>query len=255
MHGYLGWDVGAWHCQKGKSRDALVLMTDDGTNVTTVGRPRRGNLRENYNASGTALELLESMLSFTGSSCSAWSDVTMAIDTPLGWPEAFRQVIDGGDVGRIGDSKAENSILFRATERWLWEQGYSPLSAVQDLIGSQVTKGLAFLSRLGLRMTTTGVWEGTVNGIRVTAIETYPAPCRYSDGLQTLKAEDTAWTDGDTGDKADARVCALVASMFASDKLRPFGQRVLAPPINGAPPREGWIWVPQDCLPNPKAPR
>jgi hypothetical protein len=28
MKGYLGWDVGAWHCQSGSSRDALALVTD-----------------------------------------------------------------------------------------------------------------------------------------------------------------------------------------------------------------------------------
>jgi len=26
MKGHLGWDVGAWHCQNGSSRDALALV-------------------------------------------------------------------------------------------------------------------------------------------------------------------------------------------------------------------------------------
>ena len=253
MHGYLGWDVGAWHCQKGKSRDALVLMTTNGDTLTTVGEPWRRNLRETYNASGTALDLLESMLSLVGSSCSEWTDVTMAIDTPLGWPEAFRQVLDGGNIAHIGETKAKNSILLRHTERWLSDRGYAPLSAVQDLIGSQATKGMAFLSRLGLRVTTTGVWEGTVGGTRVTAIETYPTPCGHSHALQQLRARCAGWTDGTAADIHDAGVCALAAAMFVSDTGRPTDQRLLAPPVEGTPPREGWIWVPQDCLKKPRA--
>lgn len=55
---FIGWDVGAWHCDtNSKSRDAIVIL-DEALNI--VGAPWRGNLRESINAAANAAEWLES---------------------------------------------------------------------------------------------------------------------------------------------------------------------------------------------------
>jgi len=147
VRGYLGWDVGAWHCQLGSSRDALVLLSAEGDARRMVGAPWRGNLRETYlGPPGEAL--LARLLARVGSTSNSWSELFIAIDTPLGWPIAFRRLLDGEAPAEVPDRKAANPLLLRDTERWLAQNGHMPLSAVQDQIGSQSTKGMAFLSGL-----------------------------------------------------------------------------------------------------------
>ena len=100
MRGFLGWDVGAWHCQSGGSRDALVLLAERDGALSMVGRPWRGNLRATYNnAPGD------------------WSELTLAIDTPLGWPESFHRLLAGEAPAEVPEAKARNPLLMRETER------------------------------------------------------------------------------------------------------------------------------------------
>lgn len=43
MKAFLGWDAGAWHCDHGDSRDALVLLAAEGGSdlvMVRLGRPR-----------------------------------------------------------------------------------------------------------------------------------------------------------------------------------------------------------------------
>lgn len=246
MRGLLGWDVGAWHCQQGGSRDALVLLSDDGGPLRLVGRPWRGNLRESFNhRRGPAL--LAELLRRVGAPEQPWTALTLAIDTPLGWPAAFRALLAGAAPEAVPDTKAQNPLLMRATERWLYDRGHRPLSAVQDLIGSQSTKGLAVLSALGLREERPGVWTGVVGGVALTAVEAYPAPCQRSASVLALQAPLAAALGPVNEDVTDALTCALVAHLFA---VQP--QQLAAPPED-LPTGEGWIQVPWDCL-APEAP-
>ena len=41
MKGYLGWAVGAWHCQSGSSRDALLIIENPCVTVISVARRPR----------------------------------------------------------------------------------------------------------------------------------------------------------------------------------------------------------------------
>ena len=119
------------------------------------------------------------------------------------------------------------------SERLLFNGNRGPLSAVKDMIGSQATKGMHVLAKFAPRVERCGVWT---DGASLRAIETYPAACRRPeadksvlDTLQPLNHDDLV----------DARVCALVACLFANTP------DVFEEPPADVPAREGWIWVPK----------
>lgn len=79
---YIGWDVGGWNCDKNdSSRDAVVILDTD---LQIVGKPWRGNLREDINRATTSSAWLLTLFERCGSSHPvAMADVTLAIDN--GW--------------------------------------------------------------------------------------------------------------------------------------------------------------------------
>jgi len=245
VRGYLGWDAGAWHC-KGGSLDALVLLNAEGDGLGVVGHPWKGNLRDTYNGQpGEAL--LDRLLGLVGSAADVWDELVIAIDTPLGWPDAFRALLDGIPPPEVPCRKKDNPLLLRHTERWLAESEHRPpLSAVQDMIGSQSTKGIAFLAALGLQPQGTGVWSARVGTTEVTAVEAYPAPCNHSAAIRAARQRVDTDLSQAHPDIRDALTCALVAWTFANRR------DTLVAPSERVPEREGWIWVPADCIPKPK---
>lgn len=227
----IGWDVGAWNCDRNKkSRDAIVIL--DST-MTLVGAPWRGNLRECISGASTTSDWLKALFS----NCSAeFPDapmpVTMAIDTPLGFSEEFVSLVtELRCVDSVGSSDT-NPYLFRHTERHLFQHGLKPLSAVKDMIGSQATKGIHALAKFAPRIESCGVWT---DGQDFRAIETYPAACRETNAIKKfLNGREKLRPD----DVEDARICARVAHLFATER------GTLEGPEGNVPCWEGWIWVP-----------
>lgn len=247
---YLGWDVGAWHCDSGRSRDALVLLELEDGGLRRLGTPYWGNLRETI-ALGTPQAVLKELLRHVDPQAGPFDRLVIAIDTPLGWPEAYQALLHGKRAPAVPEEMAKNPLLFRYTERWLSVNAKrfqskkgrkSPLSAVNDMIGSQSTKGLALLAALGLRVDDEGVWHGNVGETQVVAIEAYPAPCRGSSSLRRVRRVVSPRLNKPNADKKDALTCALVGAMYDSDV------RELAKPPVALPPDEGWIWVPGDRI-------
>jgi hypothetical protein len=228
----IGWDVGGWNCDRnGKSRDAIVILDET---LAIVGKPWRGNLRRCIADAVTTGDWLTAL--FT--KCVAKypekpAAVTMAIDTPLGFSDEFAALVAG--TGRLepDEVSGRNRYLFRQTERRLFERGLKPLSAVKDMIGSQATKGMHVLAKFAPQVESCGAWT---DGHGFRAIETYPAACRTTavdkDVLRSLPPLDH-------DDLVDARVCALVAHLFAAR------QTSLEAPTNDVSLREGWIWIPK----------
>ena len=99
---YIGWDVGGWNCDKNKSsRDALVVLD---ANRTLLGQPWRGNLCAAINQANTTAEWVQALLDCCQVAYSPddLPSVILAIDTPLGFLQAFRQLINGeGAAGPI----------------------------------------------------------------------------------------------------------------------------------------------------------
>lgn len=241
---YIGWDVGGWNCDKnGKSRDAIVVLD---TAWQIVGKPWRGNLRSTINAATDSEAFIHALFDL----CGAPADlalgaedtkpptprITLAIDTPLGFSQAFVGLATGLQCVEPIVNSASNPYLFRRTERFLFEHGLTPLSAVKDMIGSQATKGMHALAKFAPHRTNCGVWT---DNRHLVAIEAYPSACKTSPTMAKLHQ---SYPTLDHEDKTDALTCALVAYLF--DQRR----EALAPPDVSVPPGEGWIWVPGDAL-------
>lgn len=248
-HFMIGWDVGGWNCDDNiKSRDAIVILNSE---QKIVGTPWRGNLRVIINDATDTQGWLEHLfelckMELPGNPIRA----TLAIDTPLGFSQEFAQLVTRLDSQNTIGQSDTNTYLFRQTERFLFDHGLKPLSAIKDMIGSQATKGMHVLARFSPKMVQCGVWT---DGDVLTAIEAYPSACKKSQFIQEslqpfLRSESIdspmkQWTNGiDHQDKLDALICALVAHTFT------FQPDVLASPPDSIPEKEGWIWVPKDGL-------
>ncbi len=107
---FLGWDVGAWNCdQNRKSRDALCAIEVRESGPLVVGRPWRGNVRDVLVAEGDAL--IAALMKLLDVTVDDWHHLTIAIDTPLGWPTRMLDLVRNGSIvvevqcgGRGGES-------------------------------------------------------------------------------------------------------------------------------------------------------
>lgn len=89
--------MGRWNCDKnGKSRDAIVVLD---AALQIVGKPWRGNLRNTINAATGSEAFIHALFALCGAPAGlalGTEDtqppaprVTLAIDTPLGFSQAF----------------------------------------------------------------------------------------------------------------------------------------------------------------------
>jgi hypothetical protein len=232
----IGWDVGGWNCDHNRnSRDALVILD---ASRQIVGKPWWGNLRGCIAAASTTGEWVRALFAL----CAATSPaeplhVTMAIDTPLGFSIELLNLLTCRQWTEPPRGSDTNPYLFRQTERYLFQRGLRPLSAIKDMIGSQATKGMHALAKFAPVVESCGVWA---DGHGYRAIETYPTACRDAKVVQRL-LKGRALLDRE--DLEDARTCALVAHLFATDR------ESLEPPCPNIPQSEGWIWVAKNRLP------
>lgn len=234
-HYSIGWDVGAWYCEKNaKSRDAIFILDPEGRDL---GEPFRGGLRRCINEAQDPEQLIDALFALGGVVPARSAHVTLAIDTPLGFPDQFLALAAGAAPVHVVGERRSNPYLFRATERHLFDLGWTPMSAVESMIGSQATKGIHLRARFAPVLAATGVWT---DGSRLTVIETYPTPCRPSPRIEALLA---GRQDLKNDDLRDARICALVAHLFHTNP------ETLLPPPPETPKGEGWIWVPRDAVP------
>ena len=235
---FVGWDVGGWNCDNNsRSKDALVIL-DASLNI--VGEPWRGNLRADINAANTSEGWVQALFAL----CAAVSPpidapITLAIDAPLGFSRAFVGLVSGLKCVESVDGSATNPYLFRQTERYLFEHGTRPLSAVKDMIGSQATKGMHALAKFAPKVARCGVWT---DGGTLTAIEAYPSPCKHSALMNALLLPYAKWRQANLQDKVDALTCALIAYCFQKTPEK------LTQPGEDVPVSEGWIWLPKDAL-------
>lgn len=226
MKYYVGWDVGAWHCDRNaKSKDALCVLKagKDGPEIT--GAVWRGNLKPKLNELRVS-DLVRDMLRLCEVEATGELELVFAIDTPLGWPRSMLSLLGGGNIVEVEEFR-QNPYLFRETERFLADCGFEPLSAVQDRIGSQSTKGIHFLRATSSQADDVGVWRTRQARADTTIIETYPAPCEKSETFRKLfdPVTDTDIFQSQVGqrgvasrkDACDALRCALIAWLYANE--------------------------------------
>lgn len=114
---FVGWDVGAWNCDQGDSRDALCAVAGSHIDaLQPVGASWRGNLRAQICERGLAA--LPTLLGLHRLD----DAYVVAIDAPLGWPEPFVQLVNGETVLDCVPAQADkNPYLFRRTDLRLFD--------------------------------------------------------------------------------------------------------------------------------------
>lgn len=240
MHYFVGWDVGGWNCERNRaSRDALAVLVREQDGLRLSGQVFRGNIRRDINEHSELAPIVNARCK---TKIGPEDHITIAIDTPLGLPVALAALVRGEVLPSVvSDSYSQNPYLYRQTERWLFSKGFPPLSAIKDMIGSQATKGMHLVRKLGLQTSDDrcGVWS---NG-NVTAIETYPTPCK-GPRCSAVRLFSELRHEGllNHDDKIDAVYCALIAYLFAQKPDDLIG------PVDNPPTSEGWIWLPADAV-------
>jgi predicted nuclease with RNAse H fold len=241
---FLGWDVGAWNCDKNaRSRDALCALKATSNGLAVVGIPFWGNLRETL-VRYEGQRLIDEMLRLVKAQSVGPSRVTIAIDAPLAWPTEMLGLLNDGALFDVPREARENPYLYRIQERRPFVGKHYALSPVKDMIGSQSTKAIYFLRRAGLPPTSVGIWGSE----SVTAIEAYPAPIKK--GIKHIKREAERLLKqysaparpmgkARKNDVTDAILCALVGWFHRMDRAQ------LEAPTSDADRAEGWIWVPK----------
>lgn len=234
---FIGWDVGGWNCDKNpRSRDSIVILD---SSLTIVGKPWRGNLRYTINDVSGSRDFVGKLFSLCNVNLhNDTTHIVLSIDTPLGFSSEFAELVTGLKYVEPLGAYDTNPYLYRQTERYLFENGLSPLSSVKDMIGSQATKGMHVLAKFAPQAKSCGVWN---DGDLLTAIEAYPAACKGSGLIDALRQQ-VANQPIDNQDKMDALTCALIAYIFTNNF------EMLIEPEDSVPLSEGWIWVPKDIL-------
>lgn len=178
----------------------------------------------------------------------------LALDAPLGWPEAMGRMLPEHRAGEELQ-KCANTLFRRETDRFVKREiGKTPLSVGADKIARTAHAALALIGELRgeLAEPIPLVWSPAFQGVG--AIEVYPAATLKAHGISGSK--DDGGPDGLVavlakrlhipGDIAnqlasnphmlDAAVCVLAAQDFLCDKAMP-------PLVPALAKREGWIWV------------
>jgi len=247
---YIGWDVGAWHCDSSKttakSNDAFaVILPRDMSGTPSTSR---GNFSINLLQCGDSKKLIDAIFYFCGIKEPPLSKVILAIDAPLGFPKIFRELLlqyepckpfGSAELKTMKGQSRHNTFLYRETERQLFERGFEPKSAVGDRLGSHATKAMYALHacKLQLNKKLKGSWKD--NEGHLTVIEVYPTVLRTSD--EVSKKVDSYISAGLSRDEEDALYCACAAELF--DK----SPDLFKPPPNDVDDAEGWIWAPDDA--------
>lgn len=243
---YIGWDVGAWNCEKNaNSRDALVVLNQQGQ---LVGKPWCGNLRDTIAAAASYsdwLLMVAKLCQFDDATKAVivTQNTMMAIDTPLGFSNGLLQLLQGEAVATPFTASCENPYLYRHAERELFAHGFSPLSAVKDMIGSQATKGLHLLRKFDFTPSPSGVWQLNQNNCQHSALESYPTVLKTSALVAQYIEQLRSQTDFNSWhqDIQDAAYCAIAALLYQQQP------NTMATPTKDVT-TEGWIYVPKECL-------
>jgi len=242
----IGWDVGGWHCDNNASRDALVVLEVIGSHADRIGF-YRGNLRQEL-VLPRGVDLIRRFFNLCEIEPPEKFDLTIAIDTPLGWPDSFVSMISGGAQVQIPFIDADNPYTRRRTEIEIIRKGFRaadgqtlrPLSPVRDMIGSQATKGIHFLRSVGLVAISPGIFHATTSNVSVTAFEGYPALAKATKNSAFAHIMQECGRTDDHKDVQDALACAVVAHLYADMR-----DQIEDVPEKEALLSEGWIFYPR----------
>ena len=216
---YVGWDVGAWHCDKNtNSMDAIAVLNEEGEEVVETKRKVvRCELNEN-----SIFSFLNKY--FGCDKFTARDNFIFAIDAVFRLPIGVQEI----PIHSAPEDYKSNPFLFRLTEQFVKEKtGNQCRSMIQDKIGSQATKIMFFLKHFSFKQKEIGVWKTDDN--KATAIEVYPKLAPNYDPNQK-------------SDKYDAVKCCEIAEKFANERNAFFAPEDCLKIMRDTIKKEGWIW-------------
>jgi predicted nuclease with RNAse H fold len=237
----VGWDVGGW-C--GDKQAVAVAEWKD-------GRPsfvHPGTARFRIDALDETNGLL-SMLRL------AWENppaiifdhyrVVLAIDAPLGFPLAFRDLVTGEVPETLPEAKEiDNRFAYRECDRHIYKQfGKKPLSASFDRLGNNATVAIFWARRWAWQYSMAMLPFRKAEPGQHCIIEVYPALAKMPQKPEVFEVyKRHVPASLELGDERDAAICALMALAFESRYPR------CLPPLE-EPDRplfegEGWIYHP-----------
>ena len=170
--------------------------------------------------------------------------VVVAIDSPLAFPRALRDLMHGDGDPRPPAAEIDNPLAYRECDRRVAKTyGKKPLSAAFDRLGN--TASLAMAVCQGLRRGGFQVVPQDADASRKAAIEVYPGihkqgPRRADPAIEALGRWLPSSVPPGT-DLYDACICAMLGLVYAGagDTL---GLPPLTPPDPALPREEGWIF-------------
>ena len=235
-----------------------IIGVDCATDPKNIGLAcslwQKGNLRINAVDNGQFRAPKE----IIGGWISASETVLLALDAPLGWPQAFGRTLAAHTAGK--DLQQEPNQLFRReTDRFVQRTfRKTPLDVGADRIARTAHAALQLLETLSIQASHVIplAWVPEFSGIA--AIEVYPAGTlrasrvpasaykrpEQSEARQRLLGwladetdlpEDLSLPLGDP-DVLDAMICVLAGADFLAGRAYPPADLALAQ-------KEGWIWI------------
>lgn len=184
---------------------------------------------------------------------SHYDDALLALDAPLGWPQALGACLSDHRAGLPVQAEA-NHLFRRATDVAIKERlGKQPLEVGANLIARTAVAALTLLNQI--RQSTKRpiplAWAPKETE-RWRAIEVYPAATRIGHGApdvggslegldEQLDCSAVLPVLMQSKDAIDAAVCALAAADFLLGRTIPPVDRKVASV-------EGWIWAPRSRL-------
>jgi hypothetical protein len=245
----VGWDVGGW---RGKNQ-AIAVLKNNGDGWSWAGCPSSFSLRDTTMGVGRLDDFVR--VGFPDASIDVLDqyNITIAIDAPLRFPVAFRQLLAGEAIRpSVDGSHIDNPLAFRLTDRWVHGTfGKLPLSASFDKLGNNATVAMSY----------TAMWEMTHelsvwpfdarSDVRHIAIEVYPALVKARRSNECIASFREFMPDSVApGTHAyDAAICAVLASAARTPRRHSTSSpmELVGPPGDvdlSIVASEGWIYAP-----------
>jgi len=248
---YIGWDVGAWHCDIGdtsKSKDALYVISSHNLSKHCW----QGNLLADYSQNDffTILKSIFGIKFGESDKCYLSIDASLGVASSafdvwnLSGERQIKKIELGCPVVLPRKDITKNSYTFRYTEDFISEHIFAdvnniPKSVVKDRIGCQSIKALEFLRLWGMQwMPDRLFWKH--EKYKFYAYETYPAASRQCQkfDLPTISEEVI-----NRKDIEDAYICAATVKFIIENEVR-FSPMDIKEDELERIKKEGWIWLP-----------
>ena len=240
----IGWDVRGW---LGKQQ-AVAAVTWSGTELRWLGKPHLFDITALHHSRGSLRDFIRLAWPDASDDVLQTHRVVVAIDAPLGFPAAFRELLVGEtSFERPLGPEIENRFAYRDTDRHIYGTfRKKPLSASFDKLGNVATVAIWHARRWSqepnVRIVPIQAAQDTDHAI----IEVYPALAKPS-RLSACHLPFGALLPSDVPlgtDEYDAAICAVLALSFGMNGTEPSLPLLVHPHGVSADDltTEGWIY-------------